>query len=122
VGIVPGFDYFYFMTCQDIFWLCAAVEWLPAQGTGLFLQRGTLCWQVNRNPISLPEIAIQYIHLMTLQIRNIRQKFLQTEKANWSICDRGSGRCEKLLTVKTPIEAPWTWGFYWPLSSCSSMA
>ncbi|MFB0506868.1 MAG: Na(+)/H(+) antiporter subunit D [Thermodesulfobacteriota bacterium] len=80
-GIVLDFDYFYRMTCRGIVWLCM----VPLNGFRVkaqaFLSREvTSIASLSRNPISIPAITKQYVHLMTAQILKYNAEISQNRK------------------------------------------
>jgi hypothetical protein len=80
-GIALDLDYFYHMTCRGILWLCT----VPLNDFGLraqafFSREVTSITRLSRNPISLSEIAIQYVHMMTFQIREHKAEISANRK------------------------------------------
>ncbi len=68
-GIVLDFDYFYRMTCRGIVWLCVGpLNGLRGKAQAFFSREVTSVASLSRNPISIPSITKQYVHLVTLQI------------------------------------------------------
>ena len=68
-GIVLDFDYFYRMTCCGIAWLCTApLNSLRLRAQAFFSREVSAVTRLSRNPISMPEMAIKYVHLKTVQM------------------------------------------------------
>ena len=68
-GIVLDFDYFYRMTCRGIVWLCTApLNGLRLGSQAFFSREVGAVTRLSRNPISMPEIAIRYVHLKTVKM------------------------------------------------------
>ena len=68
-GIVLDFDYFYRMTCRGIVWLCTVpLNGLRLRVQAFFSREVASVARLSRNPISIPALTKQYVHLMTVQI------------------------------------------------------
>jgi multicomponent Na+:H+ antiporter subunit D len=80
-GIVLDFDYFYRMTCRGIVWLCTVpLNGLRLMAQAFFSREVTSLARLSRNPVTLPEIAIKYVHLMSLQIIKENAEISQNRK------------------------------------------
>lgn len=80
-GIVLDFDYFYRMTCRGIVWLSTVpLNGLRLWAQAFFSREVASIARLSRNPVTLPEIAIKYVHLMSLQIIKENAEISQNRK------------------------------------------
>jgi multicomponent Na+:H+ antiporter subunit D len=68
-GIVLDCDYFYRMMCRGILWLSTTpLNGLRLRVQGFFSREVSTVARASRNPISVPERALTYLHLRILQV------------------------------------------------------
>ena len=92
-GIVLDFDYFYRMMCRGIVWLCTTpLNGLRLRIQGFFSREVSAAARASKNPISVPERAIKYLHLRTLQMlrpvaRGPEERVRELEQMRWRLTE-----------------------------------
>ncbi len=80
-GIALDFDYFYRMTCRGILWACSGpVNSFRLRVQAYFSREVDSVTGLSKNPLSLPEVALQYLRLLTVHVRKHWSPFFRDER------------------------------------------